>query len=415
MQILWMKSDYVVPPDTGGKIRTYNLLRELHMRCPITYTSFRANRSVDKLPPMDECAQTVVTFYRAEENKSGPWFYWRIIRGMRSHLPYIVQKYRSAAFREAQSQWFDRIQREGSKDDSLVVCDFLEMSENVDWSIPVPKVLFQHNIESMIWRRYSENELNPAKRAYFEFEYKRMKAYESAVCNKYDLIFTVSHKDRDALRHDLGVGVPVEVLETGVDTVYFTPDAARQPVPGRMLFLGSMDWMPNIDGAKWFVSSIYPLIRELVPHATLQIVGRRPADAIRRLATEDPSIQVIQDVADVRPYVASADLFIVPLRIGGGSRIKIYEAMAMGRPVVATSIGAEGLPLKRGEHLAVCDSPGEFARRVEFLTRNVDEKNRMAARGFDFVVNNCPWSRIATALYERCRIVARSDRLVAPA
>ena len=405
MRVLWLKSDYVLPADTGGKIRTYNLLRELRKRCRVTYASFRAHEDARSLPPLDACAHEVTTFHRAEEIKSGLGFYLRVLRGMRSRYPYIVQKYRSEEFQREQRRWLNDAQ-EPNGDGAVVVCDFLEMAENIDWSLPVPKVLFQHNVESMIWRRYRQTERNPVRRAYFGFEYKRMRAYESAACERFDLVFTVSREDKETLQREYGVTTPIEVLETGVDTQYFAPMSEVEPVPGRLVFLGSLDWMPNIDGITWFVSHVWPKVRARVPHATLDIVGRRPTPAVRKLAN-DASIRVLADVADVRPCVARADVFVVPLRVGGGSRIKIYEAMAMGRPVMSTRIGAEGLPLREQEHLALADEPDAWADQLAMLGENADAKTRMAERGRRFVAENFPWSRVSTRLFEECQELAR--------
>lgn len=402
MRVLWLKSDYILPPDTGGKIRTYNLLRQLRKHCEVTYVSFREQRSANAIPSLDACANSVATFYHGAEKKSGLPFYWRVLSGMRSRLPYIVQKYRSTLFRDAQRRWYEELQRSGQLDEAVIVCDFLEMTENVEWSLPVPKVLFQHNVESQIWRRYRDNERNLGKRTYFAFEHRRMRSYEIEACNRFDLVFTVSQEDKDVLQHDYGVEVPIEIMQTGIDTQYFAPRPDIEPQPGRMVFLGSLDWMPNIDGIRWFVSDVYLRIRSQLPHATLRIVGRRPTSAVLRLADSDAGIEIVPDVDDVRPHVAGGELFIVPLRIGGGSRIKIYEAMAMGRPVVSTSVGAEGLPLQAGEHLAVGDAPDEFARRVVELCRDHSAREQMAARGCAFVSANYPWSRIAADMYATC-------------
>ena len=139
------------------------------------------------------------------------------------------------------------------------------MSENVDWSLPCPKVLFQHNVESMIWERYFQTEANPLKRAYFNFERKRMSKYEADTCNRFDLVFAVSEQDKATLRDDMGVTTPIVVLETGVDTDFFRPLDQPKPTPGRLLFLGSLDWMPNIDGMKWLQTKFIPSSKRSIP------------------------------------------------------------------------------------------------------------------------------------------------------
>jgi sugar transferase (PEP-CTERM/EpsH1 system associated) len=411
MRLLWMKSDYVIPPDTGGKIRTYHLLRELHPRCKVTYLSFKDPAASNGDARMRTCASDIVTVYRCEENKDDWRFYARVLQGMLSPLPYILQKYRSRAIHDYQQTFCQA--RAGTGHEPVILCDFLEMAANVNWSTACPKVLFQHNVESDIWRRYHLTERNPLKKAYFQFEQRRMMRYERRVCNQFDLIFVVSEKDKQTLRDSLGVTRPIEVLETGVDTDYYAPRTDISPQPGRLLFLGSLDWMPNIDGVRWFVSRVYPLIKAVSPSVSLDIVGRRPVEAIRRLVRGDASLRLAADVPDVRPYIAAADLFVVPLRIGGGARLKIYEAMAMGRPVVSTTIGAEGLPLRAGEDVAVGDSPAALADQIVRLLRDDSAKAALAASGYQLVTENYRWNHIAQKLYDCCRGLTSSLQLVA--
>ena len=364
MRILWLKSDYVVPPDTGGKIRSYNLLCALNRLADVDYVSFRPCATPEQLPEEKRFAKRIVTFYRAEENKRGIGFACRVLAGMRSRLPYTVQKYRSSRIREAQRAWHDQSDVSSDGSPALVLCDFLEMGENVNWEVPCPKVLFQHNVESVIWQRYYENETHPAKKAYFRFESARMRRYESAICNRFDLVLTVSENDKRVLLESLGVRAPIEVIDTGVDTAYFSALPDIEITRKQILFLGSLDWMPNIHGLLWFTSQVYPLIKHAIPEATLRVVGRRPVPEVLRLQALDPSIRIVADVPDVRPHVATCELFVVPLHIGGGTRIKIYEAMAMARSVVSTSIGAEGLPMRANEHLLLADITADFAHSV---------------------------------------------------
>jgi glycosyltransferase involved in cell wall biosynthesis len=282
------------------------------------------------------------------------------------------------------------------------------MTENVDWSLPCPKVLFQHNVESTIWKRYGETESNPLKRAYFRFESKRMRQYEPAACNRFDMVFTVSDNDKQILRDELGVRQPIEVLPTGVDIDFFSPRHEETLVPGRLLFLGSMDWMPNIDGMNWFIKNVYGLIKQRRPEVTLDIVGRRPGPQVKQWAEQDPTIRVWPDVPDVRPHIASSDLFIVPLRVGGGSRIKIYEAMAMDRPVVSTTVGAEGLPLQPGEHIAIGDSPTGFSDAVVSLLRDRPSRDALSAAGYRVVTQNYDWKHVARKLRDHCLELVQS-------
>lgn len=403
MQILWLKSDYIDPPDTGGKIRTYNLIRELQKFCPVTYVSLKSTSNPPPLAANTPWATNIVTFPQVEENKTGLGFYSRIFARMFSAEPYIVQKYRSGDIRRYQ-QLFESSNGNGKQHSVPVVllCDFLEMAGNVDWSTSWPKILFLHNVESIIWRRYYENENNRLKKRYFHFEYKRLRRYEQQICGKFDLILAVSQYDKDFLQQELNIKSPIEVVETGVDVEYFAPLRHVMPENGRLLFLGSLDWMPNIDGILWFVTNIYPQVKARHPHVSLDIVGRRPVESVLSLANTDTSIRVCGDVKDVRPYIAAADLFIVPLRIGSGTRLKIFEAMAMAKPVVSTRIGAEGLPVQNDVHLALADSPQDFAHQLTALLDSPDKKNQLASQGYSLVTTRYSWTNISEHLYDLC-------------
>src|SRR5690606_10173100 len=159
-----------------------------------------------------------------------------------SAIPYIVQKYRSREVLE-----FQRTLARSADDGppTVVVCDFLDMLANVEWSSPFPKILFQHNVESVVWRRYWENEERLGRQAYFRFEYERLRRYESAVCNRFDRIFVVSPEDQETLAGEMNVRTPIDIIPTGVDGEYYRPMPEVEPVAGRLLFLGSLDWMPN--------------------------------------------------------------------------------------------------------------------------------------------------------------------------
>ena len=411
MNVLWLKSDYIDPPDTGGKIRTYNLLRELGKSCNVTYVSLNNSPRQQEETNGVSWATRIKSVFRPEERKAGFGFYGRILARMVSPKPYIVQKYLSNEIRDYQQQLFPTASGVPQWDgETVVICDFLEMTGNVVWSLPGPKILFQHNVESVIWQRYHENETNRLKKSYFWFEAQRLKRYESNVCNRFDLVLAVSSKDKEVLQQQLGVTVPIEVIETGVDVEFFTPPSDASPSVGRLLFLGSLDWMPNIDGLLWFAEEIYPRVKESYPHVALDVVGRRPTRAIEALAEVDSSIRVYADVPDVRPYLASADVFVVPLRIGSGTRLKIFEAMAMRRAVVSTVVGAEGLPVQDGKHLMLADSATHFAEMVNLMLSDAALKQFVANEGYDLVRQDYSWQNVSRKLHGACLRLCQQRR-----
>jgi glycosyltransferase involved in cell wall biosynthesis len=174
-----------------------------------------------------------------------------------------------------------------------------------------------------------------------------------------------------------------------------------------LVFLGSMDWLPNIDGVEYFVREILPLIRKRVPACTLAIVGRTPSAAIRALAQRDPGIQVTGTVADVRPWLWSAKVSIVPLRIGGGTRLKIYESMAAGTPTVSTSIGAEGLDVSHPANIRLADTAAGFADQCIELLENAQERERLAAEALALVTAHFSWD-VVTTEFERLLLASRN-------
>lgn len=245
----------------------------------------------------------------------------------------------------------------------------------------LPKVLIEHNVESEILRRSGQNERSLLRRAYNQLEYRRYLSDEQRICRSADLIVAMSDRDRSVLESWGGLP-PCEVLPTGVDTTYFTQleDDSRPEQRQSIVFTGTMNYSPNIEGMLYFVDAIWPLIVARVPDATFTIVGSSPPAEIVRLG-DRPNITVTGFVDDVRPYVARSQVVVVPLRIGSGIRMKINEALAMGRSVVSTSIGCEGLELQDGRDLLVADEPADFAAAVMQLLNDPARRASLGRAG----------------------------------
>jgi glycosyltransferase involved in cell wall biosynthesis len=322
-------------------------------------------------------------------------FYLDLVRNLVSRLPYAVAKYESPGLRR-------EIERIVSGDEvDVIVCDFLTPSLNVPTGNGVRAVLFQHNVEAMIWRRHAEVSRNPVRRAYMRAQWRRMQAHERTECTRFDHVIAVSPEDAQVLRTDYGLR-SVSWVPTGVDTNYFQRDRGVERSAAELVFTGSMDWMPNQDAIAYMVEEILPRIRERVPNATLTVVGRNPPPAIRALGDGNTFITVTGSVPDVRPYLARGTVFVVPMRVGGGTRLKIYEAMAMGCPVVSTTIGAEGLPLRNGDTIALADDPARFADAVVDLLRSPERAEAMAARAERLVRSEFGWQKVAERFGDIC-------------
>jgi len=255
----------------------------------------------------------------------------------------------------------------------VTVCDFLDAAVNFPGKLGVPSVLFQHNVESEIWRRHALTESHPLKRVMYKIEFQKMLRYEQVMIRKFQHVIAVSENDRELMNQWVD-GSRVTVVPTGVDLQQYKPSPARESASPLVVFVGAMDWEPNVDGVEYFCSQIWPKVLAEVPDAQFRIVGRNPDKRVQKWACN--TVQVTGRVPSVVDHLRDAAAVIVPLRIGGGTRLKIYEAMATGRAVVSTTIGAEGLDVHHGEDVVLADEPERFAQAVVMLLKDPKERLR---------------------------------------
>ena len=312
MRILWLKSDLLLPLDKGGKLRTWHLMRHLARRHEITYLAFREpEQPAANVEGMKEVASRVETITRREPAKGTLRFYADAALHLLDPLPYAVGKYRSAEYRRRLAHLLEEERFD------LIVCDFLFPAVNLPKRLPCPAVMFTHNVESEIWRRHAETKSDAIGRLLYGALYRRMLRYERRMLARFDGILAVSDADREtfARLYPGAIAQPAHVVPTGVDTEYFAPAAGSQQ-PARLIFTGSMDWLPNEDAMIYFCRDVLPAIRAEVPDVALTIVGRTPTPAVKKLA-EERGVTVTGRVDDVRPCRRDATVYIVPLRIAG--------------------------------------------------------------------------------------------------
>ncbi len=404
MNILLALRQPLLPADTGGKVRSLNILSRLAKRASIHAVSF-ANPATEAvaMAEMKHLFDSYTPVSWCEAKKYSLSFYGEILATQLGAWPYFLSKCNRREFVEAVHTLNAR------KRFDLLFCDFLQTAAPlVDFPLR-PKVVFEHNVEYLLRKRKCELERNPIRRWILHNEWTRTKAIEGEVCRRFDHILAVSSDDRQTMREEFGVQ-HVSVIPTGVDTEFFRP-ASTGSQPGRLVFVGSMDWDPNEDGVCWFLRDVYPRIRQAAPNASLTIVGRNPSARLCALAARHANVQLTGRVSDVRSYLSEADVVVVPLRVGGGTRIKIPEAMAMGKAVLSTTIGAEGLPFRSGRELCIADGPEDFAEFAIRLLHDRSLRHSIAAAARKTVVEQYGWEAVVDAVDESIReLVSRRER-----
>jgi len=403
MKILWVKAGGLVPPDTGGKLRSYHILRELAREHSITFFSFYGKHPQDSHSQLEKVFDRVVTVpLDLPEPKSFRELGDYSLR-LFTRQPYNVAKYCRPNVRRALRQLLEQ------RVFDAIVCDFVIAAGSIPWEFPTPKILFTHNVESVIWQRHYQVSHNPLWKALSWREWRTMQAAERKYLREADHVLTVSEDDRRFFGKFVDPA-KLSVIPTGADTEFFTPTAEPERADS-LVFTGSMDWLPNEDGVIYFMKDILPLIRQELPGISLTVVGRNPSQRLKDIAAGTASVHLTGWVEDIRPFLSQAAVCVVPLRIGGGTRLKIFEAMSMAKTVVSTTIGAEGLPVRAGEHLLIADEPAEFAQSTVALLRDPTRRRTIGLTARDLVVQNYSWTRVAKQFAEVLgNVVAKSGR-----
>jgi len=400
MKILWVKAGGLVPPDTGGKIRSYNILRHLAKHHAVTFFSFYAAHENDVHEQLRPMFQRVILVPLDLPSPKGAGEFLNYVARLFSREPYNLTKYCRPSVRR---RLHDLLQKETY---DVILCDFLVTAGVIPWDWPCPIVLFSHNVEAVIWQRHYEVARNLLWKALSRYEWKRMAAAERRYLQKAHHVVAVSENDRQTFARFLNPQ-KLTVTQTGADTEFFQPRGEKE-MPNSLVFTGSMDWLPNEDGIIYFANEIFPLILAKLQDATLCVVGRKPSRCLQNLASRLPNIQLTGWVEDVRPYVAQRAVYIVPLRIGGGTRLKIFEAMSMAKAVVSTSIGAQGLPVNNGEHMLLADDPVRFAECTIRLLSDASQRAQMGRAARRLVEENYSWDTVSKGFAQVLQNVVQS-------
>lgn len=404
-RLLFVTEKFPYPVDDGGQIRTYNVLKELARELSVTLIGL-APPSPSDVEPIRELGVEVRVFARRRPRWKGPWY---AAQALATREPYPLRKNFSRAM-------LDAIRAElASGSVAFVHFNHIDAVQYVEHLGELPQhvrtVFDTHNVLTTTYERLVETAPDPLRRAYCWLQWHKMHRYEPQVMRRVDRVLACSEVERKLLR-TRGID-NVLVVPNGVDTQLFAPrpESASSPVadgrparegPCQLVFTGGMDYLPNQDGVRWFITEVVPELEKVLPDFKLTVVGKNPPHSLAALARAG-RIEFTGRVDDVRPYTAAADVFVVPLRIGGGTRLKILEAQSMAIPVVSTRVGAEGIAVLDGRDILLADEPLEMANAIASLARSPERRRALAQAGRALVLERYDWHSVTAKLVEYYR------------
>jgi len=362
MRILFAALSMPFPPTNGHRLRTWALVRALAQEGhDVTLISFAEPEELHREDAELRAVCRAVERLPVPGAHSARWEPLRRALALLSREPYGVRRFRSPAFTASLTRALARDRFD------LVICDGIYNVQNLPAGLTVPVLLNKDDVAHVILERYVRLERNPLARLYARLEARKVKRWEQRACAGMAANLVCSEVDREILER-LCPGVPMLVVPNVVDTEHYAPAGEGEPLT--VLFQGGMDWHPNRDAVEFFAAEILPELRRLVPAVTFRVAGRSPSDDFRRRFAGAPGLEFTGTVPDMRTEIARATVCVVPLRIGSGTRLKILEAGAMAKPIVSTTLGAEGLTLRHGEEILIADDPACIARTISDLLRN---------------------------------------------
>jgi glycosyltransferase involved in cell wall biosynthesis len=385
-RVLVLDEEIPIPANSGKRIRTLNLLTKLASDFEIDLLVHSNGADREGIATLERRGVRVHVAPSSIPQKRGLLFPFRLLANLASPLPYSVQSHLRPGYRAALARLLEELRPD------LVHCEWTPYAAYLPEAFSIPTVIAAHNVEYRIWERLAETETSPWRRAFVRLQARRMRRFEARVFARFGRVTAVSEDDARTIR---ALGCPdVTVVPNGVDTDYFRPLPEEQVDPRSLVFTGSMDWFANQDAIRWFVDEVKPLDPDLRA-ATLHVVGRTPPEWLTALAASRSDLVVTGTVPDVRAWVAKAAAVVVPLRVGGGSRLKILEALAMQKAVISTRVGAEGLDVTEEENILLVDSARDFAAATLRILRTPADAARLGAAGRGLAEARYDWSRIS--------------------
>jgi len=402
-KILWLSHFVPYPPKGGCFQRSYNLIKEISSRNDIylialkhkdsTHPDFDINIAKSELEKL--CKEVIIVDISSSTSRAA--LYAVAFKSLFTITPLSVNLFKSGEMHEAIKRMIQKYKFQ------VVHFDTISMAEYIKDIGNVPKVMNHHGVESFMIKRRVENEPNVFNKLYLMIEGYKLERYEKIYCARFDMNFAVSELDKELLRNITGVE-NIEVIENGVDIDYFFPSDSIKKNKS-IIFAGRLDQYSNRESILYFCAKVWPLIKNKHPDVRFTIIGNNPPAKLAEIAGNDKNIELLGYVDDVRPYFANAMISVCPIKDGGGTRIKILDALAMGMPIVSTSIGCEGIDVTPGADVFIADTPEEFADKVDKIITNIDKRQSMSKNARKTAEDKYSWKTISEKLdrlYSRC-------------
>jgi polysaccharide biosynthesis protein PslH len=383
-----------VPAVFGGALRIYHLLKWMTQHHDVHVLSYGTHADRERIVAEFQLSASQITMVPEPRWISERWKRLGQAYALLRNTSFTEIASRNTGMQAALDRCLDRVPFDVVQI-AYPVMGFFEFKTSAT------RVLDAANVEYDIHRRSAEAARSRLRQLWSAYEYRKLYPQEVEICRQQDMILVTSERDKELLDRDVP-GVRKAVIPNGVDTTFFSPQGTP-PGEDVLIFTGAINYFPNADAVEYFITDVLPLIRQARPGVTFFVVGNAPPESIRRLASS--SVIVTGYVDDVRPFIRRSAVYVVPMRIGGGTRLKVLEAMAMHRPIVTTSIGCEGIDAVHGESVLIADDARAFADATVRLLTDKALCQALVRRGEELVRSRYDWSVVGEQLSDAYAVV----------
>lgn len=395
MNVLFVSQIVPYPPHGGVLQRGYNIIKELGKYNDVYLLAFTHPDILSSDELVEESKKSlgeyceIVEYFSLWPKKSTIHKLAGFFLGFFLDIPFSVFAHKSRSLKKRIDEVIEK------NDIDLIHFDTIALAQYFNVRHNLPAILTHHNIESELMSRRASVEKNPIARLYLSREVKKLIKYEKSQCGLFDVNIVMSEIDGMKLL-EFSNNVVTSVIPNGADLEYFVPIIGLET--NAVIYTGGMNMYANADAVTYFIKQIWPLIKEKCTDAIFYVIGQDPTKEIIEIAKSDSSIKVLGYVDDVRPYVAKAAVYVVPLRVGGGTRLKVLDALSQGKAIVSTSLGCEGIVVTDQENIVIADSPDDFAREVLHLFNDVPRRRKLGEHGRQLAVKKYGWEAIGKQL-----------------